>query len=130
MEWRRILLGSLTAAALAGSADAGIIFNRSKSKDQPPPKEQPKPTAVEDHVADQVKTLRSSPDERRRIAAADDLGKSDLRQTPQAGEALIAALQQDPSPAVRAEAAAAWTRSDQAARRAARGSDRARRARR
>jgi hypothetical protein len=105
MDWRHVLLGSLTFAALAGSADAGYIFNRNKSKESA--KEAPKPPTVEDQVGELIKALRGSADERRRGAAADELAKADLRQYPQAGEALMTALQQDPSAAVRIEVAQA-----------------------
>ena len=106
MDWRHLLLGSLTLAALGGSADAGILFNRNKPKD-PPPNQAQNPPSAQDHVGDLAKVLRGSPDERKRANAADELAKADLRQHPQAGEALFAALYQDPSANVRAEAAQA-----------------------
>jgi HEAT repeats len=107
MDWRHLLVGSLTLAVLGGSADAGILFNRSKSKDPPPNQSQNPPAVAQDRVGELVKVLRGSPDERKRAVAADELAKADLRQHPQAGEALIAALQQDPSANVRAEVAQA-----------------------
>src|SRR5262245_49051657 len=99
MDWRHLLLGSLTLAMLGGSADAGV-FSRNKPKEQP--KQAPTAPAAQDAVGDLVKVLRASPDERKRANAASELAKADLRQKPQAGEALFAALQQDPSAAVRA----------------------------
>jgi hypothetical protein len=53
-----------------------------------------------------IETLKSDPDEKRRKAAADELGGADSRVNPEVGVALVAALQKDASPAVRAEAAA------------------------
>ena len=65
MDWRHLVLGSLTLAVLGGSADAGI-FSRSKSKD--PSKQEQTPPAPTDRVGELARVLRSSPDERRRGA--------------------------------------------------------------
>jgi hypothetical protein len=52
-----------------------------------------------------IATLRSDPDEKKRRAAADELGGADSRLTPEVATALVAALRKDASPSVRAEAA-------------------------
>lgn len=52
-----------------------------------------------------VEALRSDPDEKKRKAAADELGRADARQMPEVVTALVAALQKDASASVRLEAA-------------------------
>ncbi len=52
-----------------------------------------------------IEALKSDPDEKKRKAAADELGGADARQLPEVVTALTAALQKDASAAVRAEAA-------------------------
>src|SRR2546423_453163 len=101
MVWRQLLLGSFVLATLAGPATAGVIFHRHQSKESR--KESSKP--AEARTAEVVRMLRSDQDERRRTAAAAELARADLRQHPEAAEALIDALLQDASAAVRAEAA-------------------------
>ena len=100
---RRFLL--LVPVALIGVLPVqagGIIFNR-----KPNPPAVPNNTKVEDRTGDQIRTLRGDKDERRRITAAEGLARYDLRQFPQAGMALIDALQNDPSPNVRNDVAQA-----------------------
>jgi hypothetical protein len=63
-----------------------------------------KPDAI--RVSTLIETLKSNPDEKKRKAAADELGGADSRFHPEAATALIVALQKDASPSVRAEAAA------------------------
>jgi hypothetical protein len=52
-----------------------------------------------------IAALRSDPDEKKRRAAADELGGADSRLCPEVATALVAALRKDASPTVRAEAA-------------------------
>ena len=54
-----------------------------------------------------IEALKSDPDEKKRKAAADELGGADARLLPEVVTALTAALQKDASAAVRAEAAEA-----------------------
>jgi hypothetical protein len=58
-----------------------------------------------ERVGTLIATLKSDPDEKKRKAAADELGGADSRLNPEVGPALAAALQKDASPLVRAEAA-------------------------
>jgi hypothetical protein len=60
-----------------------------------------------------VEVLKSDPDERKRKAAADELGGADPREFPEVAAALTAALQKDASAAVRAEAAQSLGQLDQ-----------------
>lgn len=52
-----------------------------------------------------VATLKGDPDEKKRKAAADELGGADARLNPEVAAALVAALLKDASPSVRAKAA-------------------------
>jgi hypothetical protein len=54
-----------------------------------------------------METLHGDPDEKKRKAAAEELGRADSRLYPEVASALVMALQKDTSPAVRAEAASA-----------------------
>lgn len=104
MVWRKLLLSGLTLGVIAGSASAGIFFNRNRVS-QPTRPTETRPD--EQQVNELMRILRSDPDERRRASAAAELGKIDLRANPSAGHALIEALEQDPSVHVRAEVASA-----------------------
>ncbi|MBM3983980.1 MAG: HEAT repeat domain-containing protein, partial [Planctomycetes bacterium] len=52
-----------------------------------------------------LETLKNDPDEKKRKAAATDLGRADARLLPEVVPGLVAALQKDAAPAVRMEAA-------------------------
>jgi hypothetical protein len=52
-----------------------------------------------------IEALKSDTDERKRKAAADELGRADARLMPEVMTALVTALQKDPAAVVRAEAA-------------------------
>ena len=54
-----------------------------------------------------IETLKSDPDEKKRKAAADELGRADVKAMPEIVPALVAALQKDASAAVRTEVAEA-----------------------
>ena len=96
MVWRVGLL-ALFAIVTAIPAQAGVIFNRHSK--------QPAKPNVQDPTAELIRTARLDPDERRRTAAVEELGKFDLRQYPQAGAALIEVLRSDSSAGVRIETA-------------------------
>jgi hypothetical protein len=70
------------------------IFRKRANKEEPPPK-----------ARSLVETLKSDPDEKKRKAAAVELRQHDPRTNADLIPTLIATLQRDPSPAVRAEAA-------------------------
>ena len=89
----RMLLALLFAALAVGPAAAGPGIFTAK----------PKTDAARARVL--IETLKSDPDEKKRKAAADELGGADARQLPEVVTALTAALQKDASAAVRAEAA-------------------------
>jgi hypothetical protein len=91
MVRRTLILVPLLAASLAIQAQAGILFKRSHKGNQ------------KDAVGDDVKILRTEPDERKRMAAAKDLGDSDPKDHPNAQAALLESLLRDPSPSVRYE---------------------------
>jgi hypothetical protein len=88
---RCLLMVGIVAAALAPTAQGGI-FGR-------------KPKSDAAHAKQLVETLRSDADERKRKAAALDLRDFDPRTHQDVIPALVAALQKDPSPSVRSEAA-------------------------
>lgn len=56
-------------------------------------------------VSPLIETLKSDPDDKKRKAAADELGGADSRLSPEVAAALVLALQKDPSSSVRLEAA-------------------------
>ena len=60
-----------------------------------------------------LETLKSDPDEKKRRAAADELGAADVRQSPDVATALTTALQKDASASVRVEAAQSLGQLDQ-----------------
>jgi hypothetical protein len=101
MVWRQMLPGTLLLAMLAGSAPAGIFFNRGKPQDSA---RENKPA---DRASELIRALRMEPDERRRQQLVDELARFDLRQYPQVAPALIESLQRDQSAGVRAAAAEA-----------------------
>ncbi len=86
----------LLALAVVGPATAGPggLFVR-----------KPKVDEAKAHAL--IETLKSDPDEKKRKAAADELGGADTRTCPDVAPALIAALRKDASVAVRVEAAEA-----------------------
>ncbi len=88
--WFALLLAALVGATAA--AGPGLL----KGKKTDPAR-----------IPELVEALKSDADEKRRRTAADELGRADARIAPEVVTALIAALQKDPSPAVRTEAAAA-----------------------
>ena len=95
MVRRSLILVPIALMWIYASAEAGIIFNRGK---KPGPEEQ---------IAELVKTLRTNPDERHRVASIGDLGKFDAKDHPAIATTLIDSVMRDPSSAVRYEAAQA-----------------------
>jgi hypothetical protein len=89
----RFFLALLAAALAAGPALAGPGLFKSK----------PKPDATRARAL--IETLKSDPDEKKRKAAAGELGAADARTVPEVVPALTAALQKDAAASVRAEAA-------------------------
>jgi hypothetical protein len=81
------------ATARADFPRLGIF--RKKQKDDPP----------QQRAKQLVETLKSDPDEKKRKTAAEELRDQDPRNNSDIMPTLIAALQKDPSPEVRAEAA-------------------------
>ncbi len=106
MRLRSWFLGWAAIVCWAGTNEAGII-DRFKPK---PPAKPAAPTRPTDRAGELVQVLRNDPDERRRLAAIIELSKADLRQAPQAGEALIEALRFDANVAIRTAAATALGR--------------------
>jgi hypothetical protein len=94
------LLVAVLAIASTATSSAGIIFNRH-------PKEE---NSSGGRTFELIRTLRHDLDERHRKAAVDGLSKSDSKETPQIAPALVDSMLNDPSPAVRAEAAEALGR--------------------
>ncbi len=100
MVRRSLILVPIALMWIYASAEAGIIFNRGK---KPGPEEQ---------IAELVKTLRTNPDERHRVASIGDLGKFDAKDHPaiattltsQSAYALEYALNNDSSTRVRTAA--------------------------
>lgn len=124
MRLHKWSLGLAATLCWAGTSDAGIL-DRFKPKSQAQPTTPAKPTpqakaatpskatapnTAADRVDEWVQILRGEGDDRRRLSAVVELSKVDLRQFPQAGEALIEALRSDANPAVRAGAATALGR--------------------
>jgi hypothetical protein len=93
---------ALTLAALAFAPTAAFGG---------PLKPKPKPDAA--RVRTLMETLKIDFDEKRRKAAADELGAADPRQFPEVATALTTALQKDASASVRAEAAQSLGQLDQ-----------------
>lgn len=89
----RSLLVLLALVVCSSSSSAGI-FRKTKS---------PNPA---ERVNELLNSLRSEPDERKRLGAAEELRQFDARLYPNILPALIESLANDPSPSVRAEAAA------------------------
>jgi hypothetical protein len=87
----RLILSALAAVLLAAPAAAGGLLPRKKTDAA--------------KVKQLTETLRSDADEKKRKAAAVELREYDPRTHPELLAAAVAALQKDPSPAVRAEAA-------------------------
>lgn len=98
MSRTRRPLTLLLLAALASAAVAGPF----KAKKVDPARVRPL-----------LEALKSDPDERKRKAAADELGGADAREFPEVATALSNALQKDTSAGVRAEAAQSLGRLDQ-----------------
>jgi hypothetical protein len=90
----RFILAILFATFATTSTEAGpgSLFNR-------------KPKTDAGKIRLLVETLKSDPDEKKRAAAADELGGSDVRLNPEVVTALVHAIQKDSSALVRAEAA-------------------------
>lgn len=91
-------LALLVAAAPLAPARAidfpRLNIFRKKPKEEPPQR-----------ARQLVETLKSDPDEKKRVAAAEELRDHDPRSNADVVPALINTLQRDPSPAVRSEAA-------------------------
>jgi hypothetical protein len=90
----RLLLSLVAALTVAASLHASLL----------PPR---KPRLDAGRVKQLAETLRTDPDEKKRRAAIAELKEADPRQLPDAMTTLVSALQRDPSPAVRADAAEA-----------------------
>jgi hypothetical protein len=93
MRWYHSLLVLAVAAALTTRAPAITLFAK-RAKMNPA-----------ERVPQLINTLRTAADERKRIAAADELRQYDVGAFPQIVEALAEVLKNDPSTSVRAEAA-------------------------
>jgi len=96
MVRRVFVLSAMSLIILTAAAPAGLIFNRR-------PKQQD--NSQDKAPQDPISVLRNDTDEHHRLSAIQNLSHSDLKQSPQAGIALIDALLKDPSPAVRSAAA-------------------------
>ncbi len=96
MSRTRFTLILFFALSLSANADAspGGLFVR-------------KPKVEAAKARELVETLKNNPDEKKRKAAADELGGADTRTCPEVAPALIVALRKDTSAAVRLEAAEA-----------------------
>ncbi|HJZ59525.1 MAG TPA: HEAT repeat domain-containing protein, partial [Gemmataceae bacterium] len=92
MTGTRLILPALAAFVVAAATDAAIF---------------PRKKLDANRVKQLADTLRTEPDERKRRAAVAELKEADPRVHPDATLALVWALQRDPSPAVRADAAEA-----------------------
>ena len=92
MKWR-LLLSLLLATACAGPALAGLFG-----------KKPVKPNPI-DRVPELIHILKNDSEENKRVEAAEELRQFDPTKFPQIFVALIDALQNDPKPAVRSEAA-------------------------
>jgi hypothetical protein len=88
----RLILSTLAALLVAVATDAAIF---------------PRKKLDANRVKQLADTLRTEPDERKRRAAVAELKEADPRVLPEATLALVAALQRDPSAAVRTDAAEA-----------------------
>src|SRR4051794_8801246 len=90
----RFLLAFLFALLVVVPADAGPggLFVR-------------KPKVSEEKARTLIETLKSDPDEKKRKAAADELGGADPRVSPDVAPTLVDAMRKDSSASVRAEAA-------------------------
>ncbi|MCI0705259.1 MAG: HEAT repeat domain-containing protein [Planctomycetia bacterium] len=82
----------LTLATTGADAGPGSLFNR-------------KPKTDAGKIRSLLETLKNDPNEKKRAAAANELGGSDVRLNPDVVTALVNALQKDSSPLVRSEAA-------------------------
>lgn len=98
---RACLLGVLAALVVLPAATLAGPF---KSK--------PRPDAARTRTL--LETLKGDPDEKKRRAAADELGGADVRQFPEVATGLAVALQKDVSAGVRLEAAQSLGELDQA----------------
>jgi hypothetical protein len=94
MKWRNSLLALVLSAALVLPAPAGFIFKKKQPQASP-----------SDRVGQLIGTLKTDQDESKREAAAVDLRHFDPKTYPEVVPVLIEALQNDPRPAVRVEAA-------------------------
>ena len=94
MTGTRLTLTALAVLMVAASLQASLL----------PPR---KPKLDANRVKQLAETLRTDPDEKKRRAAIAELKEADPRQIPEAMTTLVATLQRDPSPAVRADAAEA-----------------------
>jgi hypothetical protein len=92
MRWCRYVLVSAVLLGASLPAPAGIFARRKK------------PDPVQ-RVPELVQILKTDRDDRKRIDAAEELRQYDSGQHPQIVPALIEALQSDPKPGVRSEAA-------------------------
>ncbi len=95
MVRRIVVLSTISLVILSSTASAGLIFNR-RGKQQDNAKDQPQ---------DPISVLRHDTDEHHRLSAVQSLGRTDLKQNPQAAFVLIDVLLKDASPNVRAAAA-------------------------
>ena len=92
MRWCRYVLVSAVLLGAVLPAPAGIFSRRKKSDPQ-------------QRVPELVQILKTDRDDRKRLDAAEELRQYDPGQYPQIVPALIDALQTDPKPGVRSEAA-------------------------
>lgn len=97
----------LSAATPAPAVDLGfgLFKRRGKEKEKAPEAPQQTQLGQPSRTQQLVAVLQNDPDEARRLAAAEELGKADPRSNADVVPGLIGSLQRDPSPAVRARAA-------------------------
>ncbi len=118
MMWRVFLVVLAIQLGLAPAARAGILFWRKKEQPAPtaptqaPPLPAPLPAvpapplpAPGQRVAELVQTLKSDPNEGKRIAAIAELRQFDAATNPEIVPTLVETLKGDPRPNVRSEAA-------------------------
>lgn len=108
---RRTALTLAAAAAIGGTADAQLFdipkLGIFRKKDPKPAEPAPNPAAPQGMAKAKplIDTLQRDPDEKKRIAAAEELKDADPRGNPDVLTALAGSLKADPSPAVRSAAA-------------------------
>src|SRR5579871_4533057 len=101
MVRRVAVFSALSLVIFNTTASAGLIFNRHPKQPD---------NSQQQMSQDPVSVLRNDTDERHRLSAVQSLSHTDLKQSPQAGVALIDALLKDPSPNVRAASADALSK--------------------